>query len=384
MKIVLFSAAITLLAELCAAQSGWEIRNPVVGIMDKTFIMGDNAGIDFKRQFRGAEPLPDTKYDVREKHLANIRQLTFEGENAEAYLSFDEKKLVFQSRGSKTGTCDQIYTMNLDGSQVKRISTGNGRTTCGYWFPKGNTILYASTHDAGKNCPPEPDRSKGYVWPLYPSFDIHIADTNGKLIGRLTNDSAFYDAEATISPTGEYLIYTSTKGGDIDLYSVSLDQKSTVRQLTNEPGYDGGAFFSYDGKKIVYRASRPQSKALDEYRSLLKEGLVRPSALEIMVMDAEGRNNVQVTNNGKANFAPFMHPDNRRIIFSSNMDDPRGREFDLYLVNDDGSGLERVTYSGGFDGFPMFTRDGKKLVFCSNRNESHPGNTNIFIADWVD
>ena len=372
------------MAELAVAQtSGWEIRNPVIGIVEKP-VVTDNSGIDFKTQFRGAELLPRDKYDAREKRLANIRQLTFEGENAEAYLSFDEKKLVFQSRGPKSGTCDQIYIMNIDGSHIKRISTGKGRTTCGYWYPNGHHILYASTHEGGDDCPAEPDRSKGYVWPLYNAFDIHIADTNGEIVGRVTKDPNAYDAEATISGAGDRLVYTSTKGGDIDLYAVSLDGKQTQWQLTSDAGYDGGAFFSYDGKKIVYRASRPQGKVLDEYKSLLAEGLVRPSALEIMVMDADGTNKVQVTSNGKANFAPFFHPDGKRVIFSSNVGDPRGREFDLYIINIDGTGLEQVTYSGGFDGFPMFTRDGKKLVFCSNRNESHPGNTNIFIADWVE
>lgn len=383
MKIVLFGALTFAATSAFTQTGGWEIRDPSISIVTGS-IVTDNSGIDFTKQFGGARDLPADKYDSREKHLKNIKQLTFEGENAEAYFSFDEKRLVFQSRGPKQGTCDQIYIMNTDGSHVKRISTGKGRTTCGYWFPNGEHILYASTHEGGASCPPEPDRSKGYVWPLYKTFDIMIADTNGTIVGRLTQDSTSYDAEATISGTGDKIIYTSTKNGDIDLYAVSLDGKNTQWQLSADAGYDGGAFFSYDGKKIVYRASRPQGKALDEFRELLKEGYVRPSALEIMVMDADGTNKKQITSNGKANFAPFMHPDGKRIIFSSNMDDPRGREFDIYIINADGSGLERVTYTGNFDGFPMFSRDGKRLIFCSNRNESHPGNTNIFIADWVE
>jgi Tol biopolymer transport system component len=383
MKIVLFSLVSTFLVRPAIAQSsGWEVRNPVIGIVTEPVIT-DNSGVDYKKQFRGAEPLAPEKCDARERHLKNIRQLTFEGENAEAYFSFDEKKLVFQARGPHSGTCDQIFTMDINGQHIKRISSGKGRTTCGYWYPDGSRILYASTHEGGENCPQEPDRSKGYVWPLYTSFDIYIADTNGTEIGRLTKNTDAYDAEATISPVGDRLIYTSTQGKDIDLYAVTLDGKTTW-QLTSDAGYDGGAFFSYDGKKIVYRASRPQGEALEEFRQLLSEGLVRPSALEIMVMDADGNNKAQVTNNGKANFAPFIHPDGKRIIFSSNFEDPRGREFDLYIINMDGTGIERVTYSGGFDGFPMFSRDGKTLVFCSNRNESHAGNTNIFIADWVE
>lgn len=382
MKIVLCTLAGVLLFRAAAAQSGWEVRNPVIGVVTEP-VVTDNSGVDFTKQFGGAKPLPTDKYNSTEKHLANIRQLTFEGENAEAYWSFNETKLVFQARSPKPGMCDQIYIMDRDGKNVKRISSGKGRTTCGYWYPDGNRILYASTLGGGDACPPEPDRSKGYVWPLYHSFDIYVADTNGTILSQLTKNTTAYDAEATIAGSADKIIYTSTKDGDIDLYSVTLDGKETT-QLTNVPGYDGGAFYSYDGKKIVYRASRPQGDKLAEYRQLLSDGYVRPSALEIMVMDADGKNNQQVTSNGKANFAPFMHPDGKRIIFSSNMADPQGREFDIFIINIDGSGLERITFSRGFDGFPMFTRDGKTLVFCSNRNESHPGNTNIFIADWVD
>ena len=154
--------------------------------------------------------------------------------------------------------------------------------------------------------------------------------------------------------------------------------------MTKEEGYDGGAFFSLDGKKIIYRASRPQGEELKEYKELLKQGLIRPKSLEIMIMDADGSNKKQVTANGKANFAPFFFPSGKRIIFASNMDDPKGREFDLYAIDTDGKNLERITYTDGFDGFPMFTKDGKHLVFCSNRNGYHTGNTNIFIADWVE
>lgn len=364
--------------------SVYTIVSPSIGVIIPNSNQ-DNSGIDMANQFPGAKQLPQEKYDSREKHLKNIMQLTFAGENAEAYWSFDEKHLSFQARGEKKGSCDQIYSMTADGKNVKRISTGFGRTTCAYFYPNGDQILYASTHEHYNNeCPPEPDMSKGYVWALYKGFDIHIADTSGKLISRITRDSTFYDAEATISPIGDNIVFTSTMDGDIDIYSLSLDGKNNFQRLTNEPGYDGGAFYSFDGKKIVYRASRPKGKDLDSYKSLLKDGLIRPSALEIYVMDADGKNKIQVTNNGKANFAPFFHPDGKRIIFSSNMDDPKGREFDIYMIGIDGKGLERVTYSGGFDGFPMFTRDGKKLVFCSNRNPSHPNNTNIFIADWVE
>ncbi len=385
MKQLLFPvlSGLLLYTSVCAqpGKSPYEIKNPQINII--TYRSGaENSGINRATQFPGAKPLPDNLYLKEEKHLRNIRQLSFEGENAEAYLSPDGKHISFQARGKGDGHCDQIYSMTLDGKNVKEISTGYGRTTCSYYLPDNAHILYASTSQASEECPPEPDHSKGYVWPLYKSYDILIADTNGLTMGRLTADSSFYDAEATISPKGDRIVFTSTRNGDIDLYSMKLDG-TDVKQLTTEEGYDGGAFYSADGKKIVYRASRPTGKGLEEYRTLLKEHLVKPSALEIMVMDADGSNKHQITHNGKANFCPYFFPDGKRIIFSSNMDDPQGREFDLYAIDTDGKNLERLTYSKGFDGFPMFTADGKTIVWCSNRNDSYPGNTNIFVADWV-
>lgn len=322
----------------------------------------------------------DTLVSDGETHLKNIRQLTFGGENAEAYFSFDDTKLVFQSR-QNSGECDQIYTMNIDGSNKKLISTGKGRTTCSYYLPDGN-ILYASTHLASPDCPPPPDFSRGYVWPLYPGYDVFVATPDGQLKGQLISTKG-YDAEATVSPMGDKIVFTSTRTGDIELFSCNIDG-SGVKQLTNLPGYDGGAFYSLDGKQIVYRASRPEGEALKEYRDLLKEDLIRPSKLEIFVMNADGSNPRQVTNNGAANFAPFFHPDGKRIIFASNVNDPKHRNFDLYMINVDGSNMQQITTHGEFDGFPMFTRDGKKLVFCSNRNNAKEGETNVFIADWVE
>jgi TolB protein len=325
----------------------------------------------------------DTDYSYQgEKHLKNIRMLTESGENAEAYLSFDEKKLIFQSTRD-TLECDQIFTMNLDGSDVQMVSTGKGRTTCAYYLPGDSLIVYASTHLDDDNCPAPPDRSKGYVWKLYDSFDIILAGADGSNPRRLTNSGA-YDAEATVSPKGDKIIFTSTRDGDPELYVMDPDGSNQTR-LTNEKGYDGGAFFSNDGSKIVFRASRPKTeKDMADYQELVQEGLVRPTALEIFVMDADGKNMQQVTNYGKASFAPFFHPDGKRIIFSSNINSQSGRNFDLYLINIDGTGLEQVTFNETFDGFPMFTRDGKKLIFASNRHNKNPNDTNIFIADWVD
>lgn len=325
---------------------------------------------------------PDTLIMAGEKHLQNIKMITLTGENAEAYFSFDEKKLIYQSTIGNL-KCDQIFTMNIDGTGKKLVSTGKGRTTCAYYLPGDSTILYASTHLAGDECPPPPDRSKGYVWKLYESFDIFSANADGSNVKRLT-DADGYDAEATVSPLGDKIIFTSTRDGDPELYSMNLDGSNQIR-LTYEQGYDGGAFYSHDGKKICFRASRPKTdKELSDYDELVRDGMVRPTALEIFVMDSDGKNIQQVTNAGKASFAPFFHPDGKRIIFSSNMNSSNGRNFDLFIINTDGTGLEQVTFNETFDGFPMFSSDGKKLVFASNRFSLKQGDTNIFIADWID
>lgn len=328
---------------------------------------------------------PDPLRLPEEKHLRNIRQLTFGGENAEAYFSADDSKLIFQYH---TGgdSCDQIYTMNvvgIDGSDKRLVSTGKGRTTCGYFFPDGKRILFSSTHLADSACPPRPDYSKGYVWPLYTSYDIFTVSPDGSRLLRLTADKG-YDAEATISRDGGKIVFTSYRNGDLNIYTMNADG-SDLKQLTNEVGYDGGPFFSYDGKKICYRAHHPKdSTEKADYLTLLQNGLIRPRALEIFVMDADGKNKKQVTSNGAANFGPYFFPDGKRIIFASNMHDPKGRNFDLYIIGTDGKGLARITYSDTFDGFPMFSSDGKKLVFASNRNAQVQGETNIFIADWVE
>lgn len=319
---------------------------------------------------------------VEERHLRNIRQLTFGGENAEAYFSRDDARLVFQSTRPPF-ECDQIFAMGADGSDVRLVSTGKGRTTCAYFFPDGSRVLYSSTHLASPECPPKPDMSRGYVWALHDTFDIFTARLDGSDLRRLT-DAPGYDAEATIAQDGSRIVFTSTRDGDIDLYSMKLDG-SDVRRLTTTVGYEGGAFFSPDAKRIVYRAHHPETPAeIEDYKALLAKGLIRPTRLEIWVMDADGANARQVTKIGAASFAPYFHPSGEKIIFSSNAHDPKGRDFDLYLVNLDGSGLERVTFNPTFDGFPMFSHDGKKLVFASNRNGKVRGETNVFIADWVE
>jgi len=314
-----------------------------------------------------------------ERHLTNIRQLTNGGENAEAYFSPDGRWLIFQS--TRDGrSCDQQYIMRAaDGTQVHRVSGGTGKTTCGYFIDGGRRILYASTHAADTACPPRPDPSHGYVWRLDP-FDLYTANLDGSNRTRLT-DYGVYTAEATLSPDGRRLVFTSLKDGDLEMYTMNVDG-TDIRRLTNIPGYDGGAFFSPDGKQIVYRSWHPTGDSLRAYQDLLRQGLVRPNRMEIWVMNADGTNQRQITNLGGANFAPFFTPDGKRIIFSSNYRNPRSRNFDLYLVNLDGSNLEQITTDTEFDGFPMFSPDGRELVWASNRHAPQPGGTDIYIADW--
>jgi Tol biopolymer transport system component len=315
-----------------------------------------------------------------EKHLKNVKQLTFGAENAEAYFSFDGARLTFQS--TKDKGCDQIYSMKIDGTDIRRVSSGDGRTTCSFYTPDGKSIVYASTHLGGKDCPPVPGRENGYVWPVYASYDIFKINVDGTGLTPLTNTPG-YDAEATIAKDGK-IVFTSVRDGDMEIYTMNLDG-SDVRRLTRLPGPDGGPFFSADGSKIVFRGRHPQPGAeLDDYFALLKKELWKPSGLDVFVMNRDGSGLTQVTKNiGGANWAPFFSPDGKKIIFASNMKDPRGGNFDLYLVNVDGSGLEQVTVDPAFDGFPMFSPDGKKLVFASNRNDRNGTDTNLFIADWV-
>ena len=319
--------------------------------------------------------------DSGEVHLRNIRQLTSGGQNAEAYFSTSGTQLIFQRTPGDTG-CDQQYIMNVDGTAMRRVSSGLGRTTCGYFFARDARILYASTEHLGRACPPRPDYSRGYVWALY-NYDIYVADSSGANTTRLTNNPD-YDAEGTLSPDGQTIVFTSLRNGDLDIYTMRTDG-TQLKRLTQALGYDGGPFFSPDGKLIVYRSSHP-STATDsaEYRALLNSRQVRPTRMDIWVMNADGSNQRQVTTLPGANFAPYFTPDSRRIIFASNHQNPRSRNFDLYLVNLDGSGLETVTTSSEFDAFPMFSPDGRQLVWASNRHSAVQGETNIFIADWVE
>lgn len=357
------------------------ILRPVLVLVTVVLALGALAAAGRGARATARAQAPPVKPLPKETHLANLTQLTFGGENAEAYFSFDGGRLIFQSTRDQY-QCDQIFSMKIDGSDLKLLNSGKGRTTCAYYYPDGKSILYASTHAGSPDCPPRPDFSKGYVWPIYDTYDIYRANPDGSDLKPLTTTPG-YDAEATIGPDGR-IVFTSVRDGDMEIYSMNGDG-SDVRRLTNRPGPDGGPFFSADGRLIVWRGHPiPPGPELDDYRSLLKEGLWRPTKLELYVMDRDGSNVRQVTSNGKANFAPFFHPDGKRIIFASNQHDPKGRDFDLYLINVDGTGLERITWNDTFDGFPMFSPDGKKLVFASNRHQAKEGDTNVFIADWVE
>ena len=323
-----------------------------------------------------------TVHDEREVHLAEVRQLTFQGENAEAYWSPDGKELILQAT-TPPYECDQIFRLDpTKPGDLHLVSTGKGRTTCAYFSHTGERILYSSTHATSEECPAKPDFSQGYVWPIYGSFEIYSALPDGSDLRALT-DNEVYDAEATVCPVDGSILFTSTRDGDLDLYRMKADGSEVVR-LTEAPGYDGGAFFSNDCSQIVWRASRPQGDALADYQRLLAQGLVRPSKLEIWVANADGSDARQITYLDAASFAPYFHPSGRRVLFSTNHGDARGREFDIWAVNVDGTGLERITYTPGFDGFPMFSPDGSTLAFASNRNQGKPGETDVYVARWVE
>ena len=337
-------------------------------------------------------PVSDTLHYPEEVHFKNLRQLTFGGDNAEAYFSYDGKYLIFQKTYAKEGIpCDQIYIAKIPTKPEepfvpKLVSTGTGRTTCAYWLPDGKHFVYASTHLGSKDCPPVPDRSKygnKYIWPLYPSYDIFLADTNGVIVKQLTNAKG-YDAEATISPDGKKMIYTSDKDGDLELYIMDL-KSGKEKRITHAPGYDGGAWFSPDGKKIIWRASRPKTaEEISSYKELLAEHLVAPTNMEVFTANADGSDIKQITSLGQANWAPIFMPDSKRILFASNHEYRRGFPFNLYMMNGDGSNRVKISRDKGFDAFAMFSYDGKKIVFCSNRNNGGTRDTNIFVADWVE
>ena len=324
-----------------------------------------------------------------EVHLKNVRQLTFGGDNAEAYFSFDGTMLSFQAKNEKWGApCDQIYYMPIEGFKgdvAPLVSTGKGRTTCAYFMPGDKTIIYASTHKGDENCPPEPAprADHKYVWPIYPDFDIYVSDLEGNVVAQLTDEPG-YDAEATLSPQGDKIVFTSTRTGDLELFTMDIDG-SNVKQITDELGYDGGAFFTPDGKKLIFRSSRPTTaEDIKIYQDLLAEHLVQPTSMELYICNIDGSDLKKITDLGKANWAPFMHPSGEKVLFSSNHASERGFPFNIYMINLDGTGLEQVTFGETFNSFLIFSPDGKKVAFSSNRNNGGGRDTNVFIADWVE
>lgn len=326
----------------------------------------------------------------QEKHLQNIQQLTFGGDNAEAYFSPNGKKLCFQSNNKKWGLdCDQIFDMTIakalvdTGYRPPKISNGLGRTTCSYYMPNGKDIIYASTFKGSASCPEVTHIQGKYLWNIYPDYEIYVAGLNGKIKKQFTKNT-YYDAEATVSPKGDKIVFTSDRSGDLELWTMNIDG-SNPKQITSGLGYDGGAFFSPDGQSIVFRASRPTSESeVKEYKELLAKHMVAPTNMEIYTCDVDGQNLKQITHLGKANWAPYFHPGGKKIIFSSNHFSQKGYDFQLFMINTDGTGLEQITHESAFNAFPMFSPNGKKIVFSSNRNNHGTRDTNVFIADWKD
>ena len=375
-KLILNATILTLLLSAC--EGGSEAQQEVTT---------DSLTADSLQE---AVPKEAIRYP-QEEHLRNIRQLTFGGDNAEAYFSFDDEAITFQSNNPDWGLeCDQIFYFpltgdNMRGEKPQLISTSLGRTTCAYFLPGDSLILYASTHKGNRQCPEEPERTADgpYLWPIYETYDIFVSDLQGNLVRQLT-DRPGYDAEATVSPTGGKIVFTSDRSGDLELWTMNLDG-TDLKQVTKQLGYDGGAFFSPDGKELVFRSSRPKTEEeIATYKKYLEQGLVAPTQMELYVVNVDGTNLRQVTDLGKANWAPFFHPSGEKIIFSSNHAAKRGFEFNLYMINVDGTGLKQITYDPVFDAFPMFSNDGSKLIFSSNRNNGGTRATNVFVADWVE
>lgn len=336
-----------------------------------------------------AAPAPPPRDWARadERHLARMTALTSGGENAEAYWSWAGDELIMQA--SPPGAqCDRIFRLPVPATPTSQlpapipVSNGRGATTCSYFLPGDLEVIFASTEGGAPTCPPKPDHSQGYVWALYPTYDIYRAARDGSGAHRLT-ETPGYDAEGTVCAKDGSIVFTSVRDGDIDLYRMDADGKN-VRRLTTGVGYDGGAFFNADCTRIVWRASRPKpGPELEDYKRLLAQNLVRPSKLELYVANADGTDATQLTYLNAASFGPAWAPGGDRIVFSSNHGDPRGREFDIWAIDTAGTRLERITTAPGFDGFPLFSPDGKRLAFSSNRATAKGAHdTNVFVADW--
>ena len=329
------------------------------------------------------EITPESLIFPGEKHFANMKQLTFEGEYAEAYFNSDGTKLIYQGHIG-ADNCDQIYIMDLETGESKMVSTGDGVTTCSYFkYPCDDKIVYASTHAATPDCLKKTTGGHSVAYRIHSEYDVFLANPDGSDLTPLT-DSWGYDAECAFSPDGTSIVWTSLASGDLELWKMNSDGSHKIR-LTDEIGYDGGPFFSSDNRKICYRAYHPTSSdEMAEYKDLIKKDMVKSYPLQLWVMNADGTGKMQVTDNGKTNFCPFFAPGDDRLIFATNYMSESPMDFNLWIVDLDGSNLERLSYSKTFDGFPMFSPDGKKLAFISGRNQKAPRDFNIFICDWVE
>ena len=322
--------------------------------------------------------------------LSRIRRLTVDGRRAgEGYWSPDGRRLVFQSEREPGNPFYQIYVMDMTTGDVSRQSPGIGKTTCSFISPATGDVLFASTHhDARSKQLQEEElkfRASGqerrYSWDYDPEMELYVRPAQSGTLRRLTN-SRGYDAEASYSPDGQWIAFSSTRDGyerrlspaerkqlEADpsyfgeIYIMRADATgSAVRRLTSVPGYDGGPFFSPDGKRIIWRR-------FDE----------RGVIADVWTMNLDGTDQRQITNFGAMSWAPYIHPSGRYVIFSSNK---LGFEnFELFLVDIDGlKEPVRVTYSDGFDGLPVPSPDGGRLAWTSNRGGGREGQ--IYLAQW--
>jgi Tol biopolymer transport system component len=311
------------------------------------------------------------------RHLTNIRQVTFGLAKAgEGYFSPDGHSIIFQAvphvapsifhRPAPDEDGYQIYLGALaEDAPLRMISTGRGRCTCPFFHPSGKSVLFASTHlnprtDAEPPRGPAYSRTARYRWEFPESMDIFTADLDGKILNRLT-DAPGYDAEASYSPDGSRIVFTSFRDGDAEIYVMDADGRSP-RRITHARGYDGGPFFSPDGKQIVYRSDRKGN-----------------DLLQIYLNNAQGTAERALTHDEFVNWGPYFHPSGRHIIYATSRHGHTN--YELYLMDVDTGRLERITYHEGFDGLPVFSPDGKRLMWTSSGRVADR-KSQLFIADF--
>jgi len=322
----------------------------------------------------------------RKMSIENVKQLSFQGDNGEAYFNSDDSKVIFQSKRNNNN-CDKLYIVDINGNNLTEFVANDGAFTCAYFSLDDRYIFFSSTMHLGSECPEiykDPNPRK-YIWPLR---DYEIFRYDNGAVKQLTNYSG-YNAETTTHPFEEKVIFTSLRDGDINLFEMDYNGEN-VKQITSEYGYDGGAFYSPNGENIVWRAWYPTSdEEISMWKNNLAKKFIESVPLDIYVAKNDGSEKQRLTSNGATNWAPSWHPDGKHIVFSSNMDDWRedynayGSNFELYMINIATKTLTRLTNNDTFDSFSVFSKNGKKIVFSSNRDAENPRNTNIFIADIV-